>query len=360
MRVGLVCPSNMLYMPYVDNYVGILEENKIDYVIINWDRFRIEEISEFTYRDNKTGSQRNFLDYYKYYRFVLNLLDDSYCDKLIVFGLQMTFFLSGYLIRNYKDKYIIDIRDYNRILRFFNPNKVIRNSAFTVISSPWYKHWLPKNNNYIINHNTQVESLLKLDKPNLDNNLDRIKISYIGAPRDFKINTEFINALANSEFIDLYYHGQSSINNKITKYVSDRNIRNVIITGRYDWKDETRLYKEANLINVLRYNSNINNYTALPNRLYNAALYGKPMIALDETYLSEIIKTYNLGLVIKSFEEVETEICTYIKDFDIEKYNYGRNILFKQIIEQNYIFSNKLSRFLLNPLTCLDSRMLLY
>ena len=53
MKIALICPSNMLYMPYVDNYTKILEENNTNYTIINWDRFGTEEISEFTYRDNK-------------------------------------------------------------------------------------------------------------------------------------------------------------------------------------------------------------------------------------------------------------------------------------------------------------------
>ena len=47
-------------MPYVDNYEKVLKENNIDYTIINWDRFQIEDAnSEFKYRDKKIGHQKN-------------------------------------------------------------------------------------------------------------------------------------------------------------------------------------------------------------------------------------------------------------------------------------------------------------
>ena len=63
MKIALICPSNMLYMPYVDNYTKILDEINVDYSVINWDRFKIEKDREFVYRDSKIGHQRNFLDY---------------------------------------------------------------------------------------------------------------------------------------------------------------------------------------------------------------------------------------------------------------------------------------------------------
>ena len=66
MKIALICPSNMLYMPYVDNYTKIFDEINADYNVINWDRLKIEKDSEFTYRDSKTGHQRSFLDYFKY------------------------------------------------------------------------------------------------------------------------------------------------------------------------------------------------------------------------------------------------------------------------------------------------------
>ena len=310
MKIALICPSNMLYMPYVENYTNILDEIDLEYDIINWDRFKIEKESKSIYRDSKTGHQRSFLDYFKYSRFVLNILKKNNYDKVVVFGIQLVFFLKRHLIREYSNKYIIDIRDHNRIIKYFNIEKAINHSNFTVLSSPGYKEWLPKSNKYVINHNTQIESLdeLKEVKPFDLSSGNNISVGCIGALRDYKINIDFIESLKNSAIVELNYHGEGDINEDVSGYLFEHGIKNVRLTGRYDKEEELELYVKNNIINVLRYNDGINNKTALPNRLYNAAIYGKPMLAIEGTQLAQNIKDYELGLVVNSFEQVGIEI----------------------------------------------------
>ena len=347
MKIALICPSNILYMPYVDNYTKIFDEIDVDYSVINWDRFKIEKDSEFTYRDSKIGHQRSFLDYYIYSRFVLNILKKNNYDKVVVFGIQLVFFLKRHLIKEYRDKYIIDIRDHNRIIKYFNIEKTIEHSNFTVISSPGYKEWLPESNNYVINHNTQIESLAELKevKPFDLSSSNEISVGCIGALRDYKINIDFIESLKNNEIVKLNYHGEGNINQGISKYLLEHGIKNVNLTGRYDKEEEPELYKKNNIINVLRYNDGINNKTALPNRLYNAVIYGKPMLAFDGTYLSEIIKKYNLGIVIGSFDNIERELMEYIYNFKFEPYENGRSLFFESVIKENKEFSANIREF---------------
>lgn len=70
MKVALICPANILYMPYVKNYEEILKRYNINYDIINWDRNKIEEKKDHTYTDNKIGNRRNIYDYYKFYKYI--------------------------------------------------------------------------------------------------------------------------------------------------------------------------------------------------------------------------------------------------------------------------------------------------
>lgn len=345
MKIALICPSNMLYMPYVDNYEVILKANEINYTIVNWDRFSIEKESEFIYRDKKIGHQRNYFDYYKYYRFVLKILKNNRFDKVIVFGLQMAYFLNKYLIKNYKGNYIIDIRDYNKIIKIFNPAKIIKNSAVTVISSPGYKQWLPESKKYMVNHNIQLIDLNELHEPHIINKTSKINISFIGAIRDMKINIDLINSLANNDYIDLYYHGEGDINKKLLQHLLNNNINNVKFTGRYVREDEENLYMQSDFINILRYNDSINNYTALPNRLYKSAFYGKPVIAFEETYLANITKEHNLGLVLKSLENIKEDIESYLANFNIKEYDKGREAFIEKVIEENKCFKGTLESF---------------
>lgn len=348
LKIALICPSNMLYMPYVDNYETILKKSNVDYDIINWDRFMIEdENNPLIYRDKKIGHQRTFFDYYKFNKFIIKHLNAVKYDRVIVFGIQLTFFLKNILQNKFRENYIIDIRDYNKIINYFNINKSINNSSFTVLSSLGYEEWLPSSDKYIINHNTQIESLDELKSPDKLFNKEKINIAYIGAIRDYQVNIDFINSLKNTNFIDMFFHGEGDINKDIQKYLNSNSIKNVYLTGRYNKEDEKKLYDDNDLINVLRYDDGINNKTALPNRLYNAAINGKPMIAVNGSFLSVTIKDNKLGLVVNSFKDIQEQIKKYLREFDREKYNQGRNVFFQNIIEENDYFQRKLKMFVL-------------
>lgn len=347
MKIALICPSNMLYMPYVNNYEIILQKNLVQYEIINWDRFHIEDKDHpFKYRDSKIGHQRNVLDYYRFSKFISKKIKSDKYDKVIIFGIQMVFFLKDILLNEYTGKFILDIRDHNKIVRFFNIKRIIENSSFTVISSPGYKEWLPQSNKYIVNHNTQVNSLEDLKEMDIKFKDKKIEIANIGAIRDYSINIGFINSLINSSKFNLYFHGEGNINKNISRYLETNNIKNVYLTGRYDKDDEIDLYKQSDLINLLVPNNHINNRTLLPNRLYNAALYAKPAIAYEGTYLADQIRFYNLGMIINSFDGIEKNIRNYISNIDEKTYRKGRTSFFENIIKENCYFITKMQNFI--------------
>lgn len=349
MKIALICPSNMLYMPYVRNYLEILDSNGIDYDVINWDRFDIEEKNKFVYRDSKIGHRRGIIDYFKYSKFILRILKINKYDKVIVFGIQLIYFLKRYLLNEYKDKYIVDIRDYNKIIKFLDMKRIIENSAFTVLSSPGYKQWLPNTDKYIINHNTNIARLDQLSKIN-NNNLSKSKIDIgcIGAIRDYQVNIDFIDALKNCNKIEINFHGEGEINKNILEYINNNNIKNVNITGRYEQHEEESLYNRNDIINVLRYNDSINNKTALPNRLYNSVINGKPMLAFEGTQLAEIVERFNLGIVINTFKNLSVDIDEYLNKFDKEKYNESRINFIKLVINDNIKFNKYIKKFVFN------------
>lgn len=349
MKIALICPSNMLYMPYVKNYEQILIEEKINYEIINWDRFQMEEFSKYKYRDKKIGHQRNYFDYRKYQKFLLNIINFNIYDKIVVFGIQLVYFLKDVLLEH-KDKYILDIRDYNKIFNLFNIDKIIEHSRFTVLSSPGYKKWLPISDKYVINHNIELDKINNNYKPYQirKEESEKINISFIGALRDMKINKNFIKSIKNNDRFHIYFHGEGDINKKLVEYTKANYISNVYITGRYENKNEEKLYEKSNLINVLRYNDGINNKTALPNRLYNAVLYGKPLLAFNGNYLADQISSNNIGIVINNFDHLEEKINNYIESFDADQYSKGREHFFSKVIDDNLKFKENLLEFINN------------
>lgn len=345
-RLALICPSNRLYMPYVKNYEHILLEQKVDYDIINWDRFHMEAIGDHAYRDRKTGHQRSFFDYLAYKKFIVERLKKQNYDKVIVFGIQLAYMLKTLLEKEYSRKYVLDIRDYHILSRFFRLKTIIEKSAFVVLSSPGFTQWLPPGKQYVINHNIQIDTLeeMKITENNWDKG--KITIANIGATRDSSIQRDFIYSLKNNDKFRLNYHGEGDGNQDIQVFIEENKISNVLLTGRYYPEEESQLYKESDVINVLRYNDGINNKTALPNRLYQAMMYGKPLLAYKGTYVAEIISLCNSGFVLDSFEKVEEDIFHYMNQFDPLLYNEGRGKFMESVIQENIHFEKSLLSFL--------------
>lgn len=333
-------------MPYVTNYEKILNEQKIDYMIINWDRLQLETNDyEWVYRDKKRGHQRNFYDYMKYKAFVIRKLKDAAFDKVIVFGLQLAFFLGAYLLKNYKEKYVIDIRDHNKIIDLFKLEKVISGAEFAVISSQGYKLFLPAGVEYVMNHNTQLETLEERISEKTSFKTGALRISCIGALRDYEVNIAFINRLKNKQKFALLYHGEGEINEAIQAFIEKENIGNVSLTGRYAQVEEEAFYVKSDLINVLHFQDGINNHTFLPNRLYQAVKYKKPLIALEGSYLAAQIKKYQLGLVVDGIEQIEARIIDYVQGFNQAEYEEGRRSFLAVVISENHYFKMKIIRF---------------
>lgn len=339
----------MLFMPYVKNYEIILKKNEVDYEIINWDRFRLDdENNTIKYRDFKIGQQRNFIDYYRFKKFIVEKLNSVRYEKVIVFGIPLAFFLKEILLqKKYAFNYILDIRDYHKIIRCFNISEVIDCSSFVVLSSPGFKNWLPDNKKYIINHNTAARSLERLTiEPGQIKNKNNISISYIGLIKNYNINIKFIDSLIDSKRMYLYFHGEGMINKDINKYIKLHNINNVLLTGRYNREMEKSLYKKSDLINALIPNDHVNSKTLLPNRLYNAVVHGKPMVAYEGTYLSKTIENNCLGIVLNAFGNVEKRIDNYINTLDVGMYEQGRNKFFDLVMEHNSEFNLVLKNFI--------------
>ena len=166
MKVALILASNTCYAPHMFHYIKILKENNIDFDIIIWNKDNLIENECISYDKKIDNTKSRFFkikDYVSYSKFVIAVLKSSKYDKIIVFTIFLALILYPFLKKKYKNLFIFDIRDYSPILKMFKNiiNPVIKISYATVISSPGFKNWLPKNQNYLISHNYQFyEELL--------------------------------------------------------------------------------------------------------------------------------------------------------------------------------------------------------
>lgn len=336
MRVILVLPANTLYSPYRMYYEDILNEMNVDFQYIIWDRLHKEyNRSYIIYRDKKKKFKRNLTDYIKFINFVKSKLRILSFDKLILFTLPIGKLMESEINKFYKKKYILDIRDYHRIAKL-GISKLIKNSFLTVISSNGFLKWLPSQEGYVLSNNLRFkisdEIVPKIyDYP--------IKVSYIGTIRNVKINEELISKINKSSKIQLSYHGASSHEKRLKSLESSH----VIFTGEYTQEHENVLYRNSDFINILSQVS-LNEDTLIPNRLYKAVEYAKPVIVFDGTHLSNIVRDFNLGIILNRNFSLD-QLIMKLSDFDYSKYTEGRKLFIEKINLQIDAFQKKVGDF---------------
>lgn len=319
-KILLVCPSNICYMPYVEHYVEVLNGLGRKYTIVYWDRFNLDENSDwFRYVDGKVGHKRGVLDYVGFSGFIKTHCKENGYDRIVLFGVQLAFFLSSFLIDKYAGKYVWDIRDYHLLLKFFNAKEFLRLSSFTAVSSPGYQEWLPERGRIQVCHN--VSDNVQASAPECSPlSFSPLVLSYVGALRDFEIQFEILKEFGGKNDVRLEFHGRGLANDRIVATVASRGIDNVVITGHFDPKDELSLYGRASITNAVIPRAGRNNISLLPNRLYRSVLHQRPLFSLAGTRTAHEIEKYNLGLVVNSIEGAGRTLREYVDKFDFSRF----------------------------------------
>ncbi len=348
-KICIIGPTAENIMPYADNYKNNLPEDSYDMII--WDRYgesvgKAIPSNKYIYTDSKTDQlHRGFWDYYKFSRFVEKIVKRNNYDFLIVLGLQIGFFCRRMILKHFKEKYILDIRDYNIIRKYHSFDKLVKYSYKTVLSSGNFKSWLPDYDKYLVNHNIDIKSIDEIEEPELKS-FDFTRkyiIGGIGSTREYGLDTDLILSLKNSKKYCVNYYGKSMDNERMQKFIVENRIDNAKISGRYPKSEEDKIYKAVDIVNILVKNDTINKETLLPNRLYKAAKFGKPILTFDGNHTAELVKKYDLGLTINSFENLEGQIDSYLNEFDYESYDLQRVKFLEYVIGDNSRFIEALN-----------------
>ncbi len=90
MKVALVLAGNIWFAPYIRIYTHLLEEAKVDYSIISWNRDGQDPPRGFQYDkkwSNVDKGGAGLFAYYGYIRFVKKTIRRERFDRLIVLAL---------------------------------------------------------------------------------------------------------------------------------------------------------------------------------------------------------------------------------------------------------------------------------
>ena len=330
--------------PYLDYYLDILQKKNIAFDVCAWDRYGstvAKTDNLFVFRSFK---QRGFFlekifGYVGYRRFLLQHFRSYSYDRVILFTLPSVVLIGEVVSSGYRNKYIVDIRDYSPLmaLRYFarKISKSLSHSYANVISSEGFKKWLPNKYDYLISHNTNFPILKDVDMVRRDRR-EKIKILTIGALRDFDSNLQLINSLADNMLFQLQFSGKGVASAKIAKYIEKHEIMNAFVTGPYQKVDESTLVSDSDMLNVLLPHNMVSDFL-MSNRFYLSVIYGKPMLVNEGCTQAYFVQKYDLGLVITPGDDIAGKVIDYWMHFSLERYNLGRK-KFMELVQKDYKF----------------------
>ncbi|MRX38747.1 hypothetical protein GJU43_05640 [Flavobacterium sp. LC2016-23] len=355
MKIGIILSGNIESQPYLSYYTDVFDEMNIDYDYIGWDR---DNENPQTYNNHKVISinvkgsikNNNFRKIYDYWIFAKRVkehLNKNNYDFLLVHTIVNAVFLKNYLLKKFSSKFIYDIRDYSPIYPFVKKSvkKLINKSLFTVVSSEGFLEWLPINSQIILSHNVAKNNLFVPVEEWKSLNKNSLKILTIGKIRDFYSNQRVICDLGNKNGLEMIFSGAGIESEKLKTFALE-NYNNVVFTGSYEKKNETDIVKPANMINIVL-PINILSNTLISNRFYLAITHKKPIIVNEESFQSTFIEKYNLGLIVKSQENIYEKIEEYIDHFDYKSFNKGCEDLILIVKKDIEIFENTIKEKLI-------------
>lgn len=354
-KLCIIAYSPQSIAPYLTKYIELLDNYNIKYDFITRELHdnvmdkQKKDNNIVIYYDSKYSVVGKIVRVLKWRRDILRILKDAHYDKLIVLTGYPAIIINDFLRKKYKNKYILDIRDYIPILN--NPilMKVLKStilySSFTVISSKGFLKWLPTKEKVMPMHNLP-NNPIEFRKEILLATKDVVRIGYLGVINYYKQNVKLIETLKNEPRYSLLYAGIYPEENNIKTYCEHNNIESVIFLEKFSNNQKKQLYENIDIINAVYGNDSLVVTTALPNKLYDAILYKKPIMVNKGTYLSEVVEEYQIGFAIDlDYDNLVDVLNQYVKNFNEEIFIEGCRRLLDICLNEDSVVTDKISSF---------------
>lgn len=352
MKVCIIGHTERNYIPYLEKYARFFDGHGVDYDVICWQRENcpasVSEGDLTFYEEEKEGVFNKVRSYLRFSRHVRRLVRERHYDKLVILTTVPALFLRRLLHTEYRGRYLFDFRDYSH--ERFGPyrrlvDRVIRESELTTISSRGFLDFLTPSPRICMNHNIgdwePSGTLPDLREKQV------VNIGFIGGVRYFEENVCLIEKLKNAFRYQLWYIGKPHADCDLPSYCAQHEVTNVSFVGKFDNSQKPELYRSIDLINSIYGDASLEVTTALPNRLYEACLFKKPIISSRGTYLGEVICQYHLGLAVDvETDDVRAILDEYLDHFDREAFLSGCEAFLQTVREEETHLYRALSRFI--------------
>ena len=352
-KICFVSYCNLYLTPYIDNYLS-LTNTQCD--ILVWNRHLVNEEKENynviafnkAVKDNSNSffsKIKKIFAYLGYGHFVNRILKRNCYDIVVFLQSAGAVFSQGLLLRKYKGKYIVDIRDYSIEgigFLYKRERKLLRNSAVNVISSEGYRNFLPNDAMYLLVHNYNssipVANVMKpIDRP--------YRLAFIGLIRFQEQNKKIISLFANDERFHVSFIGKNAY--ELEDFVKSNGIKNVMLIDQFSPDETLKYYDETDVVlNVYGNHTPLLDY-ALSNKLYFAAALKKPILVSKDTFMAEISVKNGFGFVLDfEDEKIKDRLENYLEEINFGVFIASCNDFIKKVKMDNANFEQEMKKCL--------------
>lgn len=295
MKFCIISIMNIKHISMISFYEKLLQKHNIDFDIIYLDRYGISEScsasNKYVFSVPQYRSMGFFkkLMYYIHFRnFTIKTIERNEYDFIIVWRTETAHLLRDYLLKRYKGRYSVDIRDYFYerigILKCLL-SRLLRHSCFSTISSPGFLAFLPKHE-YIMLHSINEQVIQKDDM--FRDSISRlpIHICFIGYVRFPEIDKSLIRIFANDPRYIMQYFGEGSA--VLKEFCVANGIINVEFSNGFNVEETGELLQRADIINNVYGSGVIALDTAISIRFYYSVFFGLPILTSNGTFVDRM------------------------------------------------------------------------
>ena len=345
MKILIVGFAKIKYMPYLNVYLENIDRVKNDVHLVYWNRDMkqedtelLEEITlhEFSSLQDDDAPKLSKLGNFKDFRdFSVSVLKEGF-DFIIILHSLPGVLLSKELVKDYKNRYIFDYRDFtyeNLLLYKSVIHTLVNNSYKTFVSSDAFRMYLPQSERVITSHNALWSDLNKEKVPNKTQS-DKIRIAFWGFIREEKTNLEIIRKLGNDERFELHFYGREQGVCEALKEFASENAENVFFHGEYTPKERDEFACNTDLIHNIYAEDNMK--LAVSNKYYDGLVYELPQVVMKGSYMGVLAENSGIGKALNPYSnDFADNIFTYYQSLNKENFkNNCRQALDKVKLQQ--------------------------
>ena len=343
MKAAIVAFNNLKYSPYVRTYSDYLEKNQISYDVIYPNRDGIKEtLGETTYAIPWDKTKKKAINFLKFRSAAIHLLKKTKYDFVFVLTTMPAVLLSGFLAHRYRDRYLVDVRDYTyEDVKFyaFLEKRALKHSAMNVISSPGFRKFLPQAD-FCLCHN--VSPLYREGKRRIFSKKreNPIVIGYVGSIAYKEQCMRFLHLVEKDERFCFHLYGSEGENNQISAYLEKNPCDRVKTFGAYKPEEKIDILKKVDILfNAYGSGHKLLDY-ALSNKLYDSFYMGLPLLTSPNTAMSEEAAEFSFDIDLANEKDLDA-LYDWYHSIDAERFaTYSKKYLEEVFASQDEFYQS--------------------